>query len=54
MEYQIQGGRGVVRVRLYLKGGWVMYALVDGKTEDIVTSTDADAFLSSFKMLDKK
>jgi hypothetical protein len=53
-EYQIEGGRGAVRVQLYLKGGWVMYALVDGKTKDIVTSSEADAFFRTFKLLDKK
>jgi len=53
-EYQIKGGRGAVRMQLYLNGGWVMYALVDGRTRAIVTSTKADAFFSSFKMLDKK
>jgi hypothetical protein len=53
-EYQIEGGRGAVRMQLYLSGGWVMYTLVDGKIRDIVTSREADAFFSSFKMVDKK
>jgi hypothetical protein len=52
-EYQIEGGHGAVRVQLYLKGGWVLYALVDGKSKDIVTSSEADAFFRTFKMLDK-
>jgi S1-C subfamily serine protease len=53
-EYLIEGGRGVVRMQLYLKGGWVLYALVEGKTEDVVTSREAGAFFDSFKIMDKK
>jgi hypothetical protein len=49
-RYQIKGGNGVIRMDLYLYAGWVMFALVDGKTKDDLESKEAKAFFDSFKL----
>jgi hypothetical protein len=53
-EYDIEGGQGAVRMQLFLKGGWVMYAIVDGKNKESVMGKEADAFFASFKLIEKK
>jgi hypothetical protein len=52
-EYQIERPEGFARLQLYTVSGWVIYALVEGKTKDDVTSKKANAFFDSLKMSDK-
>ncbi len=53
-EYYLEGSSQVTRMRIYLIGGWVLYALVEGKTKEEVKSKEADKFYASFQLTDPK
>jgi hypothetical protein len=52
-EYQIETSKGNARLQLYTIAGFVVYAVVEGKTKEQVNSKDADAFYKSLKLTDK-
>jgi hypothetical protein len=52
-EYQIELRKGSARLQVYTVAGWVVFAVVEGKTKDAVTSKQADAFFESLKFTDK-
>ncbi len=52
-EYLIERPKGVARMQLYTVAGWVVYAIVEGKTKEEVTTKQADAFYESLKLTDK-
>ncbi len=50
-RYQIEKtDGGAVRMDLYLQAGWVMFATVEGKNKDALSTKEATAFFDSFKM----
>jgi hypothetical protein len=49
-DYLIEGPGGAARVRTYLHGGWVLYALVQGKNKARVNFTDAEWFFDAFRL----
>ncbi len=53
-DYRIQGERSMARMRMYLIGGFVLFAVVEGKNADAVDSNVADVFYASFQLLDTK
>ena len=52
-RYRIEGPGGTARLQLYMLAGWVWYTAVEGKTQEDVTSQEADAFNSSFRLTEK-
>lgn len=52
-EYLVELPKGYARFQLYTVAGWVVYALVEGKAKEDVTSKAADAFFESLKLTDK-
>jgi hypothetical protein len=52
-EYQIELRKGAARLQVYTVAGWVVFAVVEGKTKDAVTSKQADAFFESLKFTEK-
>lgn len=49
-EYQIQLENGAARMQIYTIAGFVVYAIVEGKTKEDVNGKQADAFYKSLKM----
>src|SRR5262249_20723125 len=52
-EYLIELPGGAGRLQIYTIAGWVVFATVEGKTKEQVTSQLADAFYGSLKFTDK-
>ena len=52
-EYQVQQPNGVARVHLYTVAGFVLYATIEGKTNEEVNSKQADAFFKSLKLTEQ-
>ncbi len=52
-EYQIDLPGGAARMQVYTVAGWVIYAIVEGKTKEQVNSKEADDFYASLKLTDK-
>ena len=52
-EFTVETKTGFARVQLYTVGGFVIYAVVAGKTKDDLTSKNAEAFFGSLKLSDK-
>ena len=40
-------------MQLFTVAGWVIFAIVEGKTQEQVTSKKADEFFNSLKLTDK-
>jgi hypothetical protein len=53
-EYTLEAPGRAGRMRLFLNAGWVLHAVVEGKTVDAVTSREADEFFNSFKLSEKE
>jgi hypothetical protein len=53
-EYLIETPKSVMRMQLYMLGGFGFFAMVEGKTKDRVTEKDAESFYASFKLADAK
>ena len=53
-EYLIETPKTVMRVQLYMLGGFGFYAIVEGKTKERVAAKDANDFFGSFKLKDAK
>ena len=52
-EYLFQRRNGAARMQLFTVAGWVIFAIVEGKTQEQVTSKKADEFFNSLKLTDK-
>jgi hypothetical protein len=52
-EYHIQTAKGLARLQIYTIAGWVIYAVVEGKTKDDVATKQAEAFYGSLEWSDK-
>jgi len=52
-EYSIERPGGVARMQLYIVYGFVLHAIVEGKTKEQVNSKEANAFFTSFKLSQK-
>ncbi len=52
-EYQIDLPKGAARMQIYTVAGWVVYAVVEGKTKEQVNSAQANGFYNSLKLTDK-
>jgi hypothetical protein len=52
-EYQIELPKGAARMQVYTIAGFVVFAVVEGKTREQVNSEQADAFYGSLKLTDK-
>ena len=53
-EYFMEGSARVVRIRMYLVGGWVLFAIVEGAGKEVVKSKAAEEFYASFRLADPK
>jgi hypothetical protein len=51
-EYLVETPKSIMRVQLYMLGGFGFYAVVEGKTKDRVNAKDAEDFFASFKLKD--
>ncbi len=52
-EYQIELPKGAARMQLYTVAGWVVFAIVEGKSKEAVTNKQADDFFDTLKLTDK-
>jgi hypothetical protein len=52
-EYQIELPKGTARMQLSTIAGFVVYAIVEGKTKEQVSSKEADDFFTTLELTDK-
>ena len=49
-ESKVQGTQGAMRLQMYMNGGFIMFAIIEARTSETLTSPNAESFFGSFKM----